>query len=82
MSGRQDEPVAVQPSRVGRVVAERVPVEHGADIGAAQRQTKVAALAGRPLLVDTGSEETNAMLCGYVRVVTGYDEQLVVRVTA
>ena len=45
-------------------------------------KTKVAALAGRPLLVDTGSEETNAMLCGYVRVVTGYDEQLVVRVTA
>jgi predicted polyphosphate/ATP-dependent NAD kinase len=45
-------------------------------------KTKVAALGGRPLLVDTGSEETNAMLCGYVRVVTGYDEQIVVRVVA
>jgi predicted polyphosphate/ATP-dependent NAD kinase len=45
-------------------------------------KTKVAALGGRPLLVDTGSEETNAMLCGYVRVVTGYDEQIVVRVIA
>ncbi len=45
-------------------------------------KTKVAALGGQQLLVDTGSEETNAMLCGYLRVVTGYNEQIVTRVTA
>src|SRR5665647_651924 len=45
-------------------------------------KAKVAALGGRRLLVDTGSEETNAMLCGYVRVITGYNEQIVARVTA
>ena len=42
--GRQHEPVAVQPARIGRVVAERVPVEHGADLGTAERQTEVTAL--------------------------------------
>ncbi len=43
---------------------------------------KIAALGGRPLLVDTGSEETNDMLTGYMRVVTGYDEEIAVRVSA
>jgi len=43
---------------------------------------KIAALGGRPLLVDTGSEETNAMLSGYMRVVTGYNEQIAARVSA
>ena len=43
---------------------------------------KLAALRGRPLLVDTGSEETNEMLCGYVRVIVGYHEQMAVRVSA
>lgn len=45
-------------------------------------KTKVAALGGRQLFVDTGSEETNAMLCGYVRVVTDYGEQIVTKVAA
>ncbi len=43
---------------------------------------KIAALGGRPLLVDTGSEETNALLTGYMRVITGYSEQIAVRVSA
>ncbi|MFA4966282.1 MAG: ATP-NAD kinase family protein [Thermoleophilia bacterium] len=43
---------------------------------------KIAALGGKPLLVDTGSEATNAMLTGYLRVVTGYNEQIAVRVSA
>ncbi len=44
VSGRQHEPIAVQPARAGRIVAERVTVEHGADLGAAERQPEVAAL--------------------------------------
>lgn len=36
---------------------------------------KLNALARRPLLVDTGDPETDRMLKGYVRVVTGYKEE-------
>jgi predicted polyphosphate/ATP-dependent NAD kinase len=43
---------------------------------------KLVGLAGKPLLVDTGSEQTNAMLTGYMRVGTGYDEEMAVRVSA
>ncbi len=42
---------------------------------------KIAALGGKPLLVDTGSEEVNDMLTGYMRVATGYDEEIAVRVS-
>ena len=45
-------------------------------------KNKLAALGGRPLLVDTGSEETNSLLAGYVRVTVGYDEQVVMRVAS
>lgn len=43
---------------------------------------KVASLGGRPLLVDTGSEDTNTLLSGYVRVVVGYHDQIVVKVSS
>ncbi len=59
-------------------VIERVGREN--IIVVATRQ-KIAALGARPLLVDTGSEATNDMLTGYMRVVTGYDEQVAVRVS-
>lgn len=35
---------------------------------------KLASLRGRPLLVDTGDEDLNRTLGGYVRVITGFDE--------
>jgi len=60
-------------------VIERVGRENIVVIATKQ---KLAALGGRPLLVDTGSEETNALLSGYLRVVTGYHEQMVARVSA
>jgi predicted polyphosphate/ATP-dependent NAD kinase len=60
-------------------VIERVGRDH---ITVVATRQKIAALGGKPLLVDTGSEETNAMLTGYMRVVTGYDEEIAVRVSA
>lgn len=43
---------------------------------------KIAALAGRPLLVDTGDTELDRQLAGYRRVITGRRESVVVRVDA
>ncbi len=42
---------------------------------------KIHSLSGRPLLVDTGDREVDEMLGGHVRVVTGYNEQIVYRVS-
>lgn len=41
---------------------------------------KLAELGGRPLLVDTGDGEVDRELAGYVSVVTGYRERMVVGV--
>jgi len=42
---------------------------------------KINSLGGQPLLVDTGDQGVDEMLCGYVRVVTGYAEQILYRVS-
>jgi predicted polyphosphate/ATP-dependent NAD kinase len=42
---------------------------------------KVHALEGRPFLVDTGDPDVDRLLAGYVRVITGYGEQIVYRVS-
>ena len=44
-------------------------------------KAKLAALGGRPLLVDTYDEACNLSLCGYYRAVTGYGEYTMCRVT-
>ena len=43
---------------------------------------KLAALQGRPLLVDTGDPEVDEMLSGYAKVVTEYGRRVVYRVKA
>ena len=42
---------------------------------------KLSALRGRPLLVDTGDPGCDAYLCGYYRVVTGYREATMYKVS-
>ena len=59
-------------------VIERVGRENV--IVVATRQ-KLAGLGFKPLLVDTGDERVNDMLCGYMRVSTGYGEETAVRVS-
>jgi predicted polyphosphate/ATP-dependent NAD kinase len=43
---------------------------------------KLAALGGRPLLVDTGDPELDGDLAGHVSVITGYQDRAVVAVAA
>ena len=42
---------------------------------------KIHALGGRPLWVDTGDRAVDKLLSGYIRVVTGFNEQIVYRVS-
>ncbi len=46
----------------------------------ASTTAKIHSLGGQPLRVDTGDRAVDEMLNGYVRVVTGYDEQIVYKV--
>jgi predicted polyphosphate/ATP-dependent NAD kinase len=42
---------------------------------------KINSLGGRPLWVDTGDRAVDRMLEGHIRVVTGYNEQIIYRVS-
>ena len=42
---------------------------------------KLSSLRGRPLLVDTGDPDTDSYLSGYYRVVTGYRENTIYKVS-
>ncbi|MFT5807126.1 MAG: putative polyphosphate/ATP-dependent NAD kinase [Moritella dasanensis] len=43
-------------------------------------KTKLSALAGRPLIVDTGDVELDQALAGFIRVTTGYRDYIMYRV--
>jgi len=42
--------------------------------------SKIAALRGRPLLIDTGDPEVDNLLTGYIEVVTGYHEKIIYKI--
>nr|WP_255612609.1 ATP-NAD kinase family protein [Alcanivorax sp. 1008] len=50
------------------------------NIVVAATRSKLAALAGRPLLVDSGDAQLDQQLCGLIPVAAGYDDVLLVRV--
>ena len=45
-------------------------------------EAKIAALGGRPLLVDTGDVHVDTVLAGYARVVTGHNREIVYRIAS
>ena len=42
---------------------------------------KIYSLGGRPLLVDTGDPGLDGRLAGYISIVTGYNEEMIYRVS-
>ena len=63
----------ISPSVIKKVGKQNVIVVSTAD--------KIHSLRGRPFLVDTGDVTVDQMLSGYVRVVTGYNEQIIYKVS-
>ncbi|MCI8639678.1 MAG: ATP-NAD kinase family protein [Coprococcus sp.] len=47
----------------------------------AASKNKVLSLFGQPLYVDTGDEEVNKMLTGYIRIIVGYGESVMAKVS-
>jgi predicted polyphosphate/ATP-dependent NAD kinase len=58
-------------------VIRRVGVENITVVGS---RSKIEALHPRRLLTDSGSDEIDQQLRGYLRVITGYREEMVVKV--
>ena len=48
----------------------------------AASKNKMLSLFGKSLYVDTGDEEVNQTLAGYIRVIVGYGESVMAKVSA
>ena len=64
---QQISPAVLRAAGIGRLTVVATPA-------------KLAVLGGRPLIVDTGDDGTDAELRGWHRLVTGYDEETIYRV--
>jgi predicted polyphosphate/ATP-dependent NAD kinase len=69
--GRGNQPIS--PSVLRAVGRENILV-----VGAPE---KIHALRGRPLLVDSGDPEVDRWLTGYMKILTGYHERIVYRIS-
>jgi len=52
------------------------------DILVISPMSKIAALRGQPLRVDSGDPEVDSLLSGHIEVITGYREKIIYRVSA
>jgi len=43
-------------------------------------KNKIISLGNKPLLVDTGEEKTNQMLSGYIKVITGINDRMLIKI--
>jgi predicted polyphosphate/ATP-dependent NAD kinase len=69
--------------RGNQQISPRVIAEVGRDnIIVVSTEEKIDSLAGQPLRVDTGGRALDEELSGYLRVVTGYGQEVVYRVSA
>jgi predicted polyphosphate/ATP-dependent NAD kinase len=69
--GRGSQPIS--PAIIQRVGRENILIVSSPE--------KLADLRGRPLLVDSGDEEVDRYLCGYLPVITGYRDRSVYRIS-
>lgn len=65
----------ISPRVIGKVVRDNI-------IGIATENKLFSIGLDRPLLVDTGDSEVDNLLSGYIRIITGYNEEVVVKVAA
>ncbi len=42
---------------------------------------KISALRGKPFMIDSGNRNVNRMICGYMKVITGYRDRVIYRIT-
>ena len=69
--GRGSQPIS--PAVIQRIGRENILIASSPD--------KLAALRGRPLLVDSGDAQVDRCLCGYLPVVTGYRDRTFYRIS-
>lgn len=68
--------------RGNQQISAEVVKEIGADnIIVAATQKKLRTFIGQPLLVDTGDAELDSLLCRYTRVITGYKEGIMYKIS-